>query len=94
MGWFEQRERVLGRTLDPPDSPIGEEKRPCVIQGCQDPSVDIVYCADHRRMADDGTLWLRCVFDGGHAPVAPNDPVACAEHRQQMNETVMPWDAP
>jgi len=68
---------------------------PCVARGCDDPTAegDIVYCALHRVRADDGSLLLRCVFDGGHAPVAPHDPIACADHRRQIDATVMPWEA-
>jgi len=58
--------------------PVSER---CVIAGCPASRADIVYCARHRVMADDGTLWLRCVNDNGHAPVAPNDPIVCAGHR-------------
>jgi hypothetical protein len=28
----------------------------------------------------------RCVFDGGHAPVAPGDRIACVEHRRLMDQ--------
>jgi hypothetical protein len=66
----------------------------CLIRGCTEPAIDIAYCTVHRRMADDGSLWLRCVFDEGHAPVAPNDPIACAEHRRQIDAEPMPWDVP
>lgn len=55
----------------------------CLIQGCTTPAVDIAYCAEHRRMADDGSLWLCCVFC--QAPVAPNDPIACAEDRVRLD---------
>ena len=35
-------------------------------------------------MADDGTLWLRCVFDDGHASVVPHDPITCREYWRQL----------
>lgn len=62
--------------------PVGQR---CVVLGCMCWPIDIFYCAEHRRMADDGTLWLRCIFDDGHAPVAANDPIACAEHRARLD---------
>jgi hypothetical protein len=66
------------------DIPVGEC---CAIAGCVEPVAegDVVYCAGHRERADDGSLWLRCVFDGGHASVAPNDLIACAEHRRKLD---------
>lgn len=33
--------------------PVGQR---CFILGCMDWTVDIAYCAEHRRMADDGSL--------------------------------------
>lgn len=29
----------------------------------------------------------RCVFNGGHAPLAPGDRICCTEHRRQMDES-------
>jgi hypothetical protein len=57
----------------------------CLIVGCDVLAIGIAYCPTHRIMADDGTLWLRCVFDGGHAPVAPHDLLACPENRRQLD---------
>lgn len=77
MSWQSERARLLGEA--PP-------VLACLILGCKVPAVDVAYCAEHRVMADDGTLWLRCIFDGGHMPVAPNDLLACAEHRAAMED--------
>ena len=67
--------------------PIGDR---CVISGCVESRIDVVYCAEHRRMADDGSLWLRCLFC--RRPVAPHDEVACPEDRRRLDATVMPWE--
>lgn len=57
----------------------------CIARGCPYAATDRfgIYCDEHRRLADDGSLLLRCVYDS-HAPVAPNDPIVCAEHRQAL----------
>lgn len=72
------------------DSGLGD---PCVIRGCVETIAvgDLVYCPEHRRRADDGTLWLRCV-NHPTRPVAPHDPIACAECRRRIDATVMPWE--
>lgn len=66
---------------------------PCVIGGCVAPIADgdLVYCKHHSIAADDGTLWLRCV-NHPDRPVAPRDPIACAECRTLVDATVMPWE--
>jgi hypothetical protein len=65
----------------------------CVIAGCEQAIVkgDLVYCADHRTRADDGTLWLRCV-NHPDRPVAPHDPIACSECRLLIDAEPMPWE--
>lgn len=76
MSWAEQRSRLLA----PKPKPV---VLACLISGCLENAADLLYCADHRRMADDGTLWLRCVFCS--RPVAPHDPIACLEHRTVLD---------
>lgn len=86
MSWAERRAALLKKpepTIEPETVKVALA---CLIAGCTSPAVDAAYCAEHRRMADDGSLWLRCVFCG--APVAPNDPIACAGHRAEMEATV------
>lgn len=76
---------ATNRKQTPP--PVGQR---CFVAGCSGVLVDIAYCAEHRRMADDGSLWLRCVFC--QASVAPNDLIACAEHRAELDRVTMPWE--
>ena len=67
-----------------PDGPLRMTR--CLLAGCAEPAAlgDLAYCADHRRAADDGTLWLRCVFHPDR-PVAPGDAIACAECRAKLD---------
>ena len=83
MGWAEERAQLLGIGVRLAEPALAELS--CLIRGCPELAIDVAYCAVHRRMADDGTLWLRCVFGNGHAPVAPGDVIACAEHRQRLD---------
>lgn len=46
-------EESANRTQTQP--PVGQR---CFVLGCLESLVDIAYCAEHRRMADDGTLWV------------------------------------
>lgn len=89
VSWATERARLLGAAAPVTDlEPIATPR--CLAGGCGQNAVDIAYCADHRRMADDGTLWLRCV--NCSSPVAPNNPLACAEHQRQMDAIPMPWE--
>lgn len=85
MGWAEERARVLAG-----DAPAALA---CLISGCPDRAIDIVYCAEHRRMADDGSLWLRCV-NHPERPVAPFDPIVCPECRTRLDAIDMPGYPP
>ena len=55
---------LAARTYQQYEINEGNEESPprCLIAGCPTPASDIAYCPTHRRMADDGSLWLRSML--------------------------------
>lgn len=84
MSWRDDFVQGVSAPAEPEPPVEAPAALACLISGCREPAADVAYCCAHRVQADDGSLWLRCVFCG--SPVAPHDPIACAAHRQQLEE--------